>query len=463
MRIIAEGQEDIIKLWGFRAPQASHYRLMKYHIRVDDENGTLLLNTVTGELVLLNDGEAAVMTSVILPYNPVLDELIAHRFLVPLTFDETKSVDQLRNLSKKLSVSKEIRGYSILPTSACNARCFYCFESNDPHYTMTENTAFKVVDYIISHCGESKKVSLKWFGGEPTLGEARIDQICDLLTKNGISYTSSMISNAYLFSKEMVSKAKEKWKLLSIQITLDGTEEIYNRVKAYVNAKDNPFQRVMNNIGYLLDEGIRVLIRMNLDSHNEKDLYDLVEQLAKRFAGRKNLSVYAAVLFEDCGSKPIQHTKSEYDKLINSSVKLNSWIEEKGCNKASRFQQNASFPALKPYYCMADNPNSLQINPLGQFGKCEHDLYRHLVGDVDSGYICESPDARRWMNPEYHETCKACPLYPYCGIIKACEPGRSCLTNQIADTIAEITTQIQKKWKTGQEMKEAMGDEETRV
>lgn len=103
------------------------------------------------------------------------------------------------------------------------------------------------------------------------MGVARIDQICSELREKGIPFSSTMISNGYLFDADMISRAKAEWKLTFVQITLDGTEETYNRVKAYVGVKDNPFRRVINNINELLRSDIDVSIRLNVDRYNADD------------------------------------------------------------------------------------------------------------------------------------------------------------------------------------------------
>ena len=442
MRVIAKGKEQILLLWGNARPAETRYRLIRYLVQEQCGEGTLLLNIVSGELILLSEKENELLSLLPSPYVPEMDELIAHRFLVTETFDESKSVDQLRTLLKKLQPQKGITGFSILPTTACNARCFYCFESNEPRYTMTAEIAEKTVEFIAAHCEPDKTVPIKWFGGEPTAGEKRIDQICDLLQEKGIRYTSSMISNAYLFDEEMVRKAKEKWKLTSIQITLDGTEPVYNQVKAYVNAEGSPYQRVMRNIGLLLDAGIRVLVRINLDKHNEDDLTELVKELGNRFSGRKLFEAYAAPLFEGAGYAPIIHQEDDHSGIVQSVLRLNQQIEQVGCRRGTRYVQNSALPSLRYYYCMADNPRSIQINPLGQFGKCEHYISTHLVGSLKDGCASDSPEWQYWMNPVYLESCKKCSLYPDCGLIKNCETAVPCLSGQVMERTDDIKKQI---------------------
>ena len=458
MRIIANGNEGYIKLWYTQEKSDATYRLMRYVLKDVCDEGTLLLNVVTGELVLLSEEETELLNMLPASYTPRLDEFIHHRFVVPVLFDEVKSVDQLRLLLKKLNARDEITSYSILPTTACNARCFYCFESEFPRQTMTLEMADKVVDYMLQHCGEKRVLSLKWFGGEPTLGAKQIDRICERLTQAGVDYTSSMISNAYLFTRDMAQKAKEKWHLTFIQITLDGTERVYNQTKAYINPQDNPFYRVLDNITYLSQVGITVSIRLNVDFHNVVDISALVDELAERFSGNNQISAYAAALFENEGFTPIKHSKQDQLELIQKVVEINHRIIQKGLEKSVRHSVKAQLPSLKVHYCMSDNDCSLQVNPLGEFSKCEHAVFDQFVGSVEDGHDFSNGNGWRWLHPEYVITCKKCVLYPDCGQINTCDANTLCREEQIKERIEDIRRQVQYRYKS-----RALNDEEGSV
>lgn len=462
MRIIAKGKEANIKFWMQSSPKDASYRLMRYCIREDCEEGVLLLNIVTGELVLIEQAETSLVDNLPAGYKPEMDELITHRFLVPEGFDDFKFVNQLRTILQRFGIRNSIRTFSILPTTACNARCFYCYEAGIPPHTMTQETVDKVVEFIDVNRGEERAVNLHWFGGEPTVGEKQIDQICERLIEKGIGYKSAMISNGYLFSKEMAQKAKEKWKLQRIQITLDGTEEVYNRTKAYVNAEGNPFLRVMDNIGFLLDEGIFVSVRMNLDFYNAVDLKALILDLTSRFAGRKNFSAYVHEIFENEGFCPVVHGNAEKRELVRLVESLNCTIEENGCKVARGALSRRNLPSLRIYYCMADNPSSVMINPLGQIGKCEHEVCSHLVGDIHQGIEYSPAQAQYWLNPTWRECCQECALYPLCGQISICGSKSDCLPEQAQINIHAVRQQIQSRFnQTKQIIKEDQDHEET--
>lgn len=431
MRIVVKGKEPIISLWRTPSKIPGRYRLMRYHVRTECEEGVALLNTVTGELVLLSEEEKEILDIFPLTYRPEMDELITHRFLVPESLDEMASVTQLRKVIRSLNFRiNEVTGFTILPTTTCNARCFYCYESDYPRNSMSEETVLRTIEYIATHCGEAKRVTLSWFGGEPTLGEKSIDRICEGLNEKGIAFTSSMISNGYLFTREMAHKAREKWRLRNIQITLDGTEEVYNRVKAYVYAVGSPFQRVLDNIQLLLDEGIRVTVRMNLDSYNADNLKLLIDELAERFAKNERFSAYVHELFEGMGYEPVCRSIGELQDVLEEKQSIESYMDLVGLKQSVRTSLSR-LPSLKMPYCMADNPGSVMINPEGGIGKCQHLQYTHLVGNLRDDSIVDQGELHYWLNYQPKEECGSCPLCPYCGVPNTCESGRVCIPGEV--------------------------------
>ena len=427
MRIIQEAKKTIATYWGERSRKEEEYRLIRYHISVQCDEGTLLLNTVTGEMVLLSEYEAGLLSELPGRVSEWADELIKHRFLVPVGFDETKSVNQLRAILRKMAIDDNITGYSILPTTGCNARCFYCFESSYPKVSMPQEMVKDVVEYIAANHG-GKAIWINWFGGEPMVGYTRISEICDLLTEKKIEFRSSMISNGSLFTKELAYIASEKWHLKRIQITLDGSEKVYNKTKAYVGLSGNPYYRVLENIGYLLEMGIRVNVRLNMDFHNSEDIPKVVDELADRYGGRDNFYVYVHELFEDEGFAPVHHTREERRVIEARRAELETYIIERECQCGSVSKRGAGdLPSLHPVFCMADNPESVLINPLGALGKCEHHIFKHLIGDIhNSGNGINRTDVDYWLNPDMLNICKGCELYPSCSIPATCDGGNGC-------------------------------------
>lgn len=415
MKTIVEPKKNISSLWGKqRIREDTIYRLMRYVLRVDFEDKVLLHNVVTGQLVLLTGQEADLLSS--LPSKPseLARELIINHFLVPEDFDEYRSVNQLRKIYQSRETGDSINHYVILPTSFCNARCFYCYESDYPRVHMTEETAERLIEYIEKH-RKGKEVTIQWFGGEPLVGIQRIDQICKGLKEKGIPYTSSMISNGYLFDEEIVERSVSLWNLQRVQITLDGTEDVYNRVKAYVSVQDNPFERVLRNIELLINKKVHVNIRLNVDFYNKEDIQKLIEILRERFGGRKYISVYPNMLFNDQGYQPVHHTQEEILELVQIVNDFTKQLKDYDLGF-----DRIKIPMLQASQCMADNPHALEIQPDGSFCRCEHETITDSYGNIDDGII-EPQKVRMWRETiEMTDYCPECYLYPACYQLRYC-------------------------------------------
>lgn len=414
MKTINEGNSNICMILGKQEIKVAKYRLMKYLLDAESNEGILLQNTITGQMVLLNAEEESLIKNLPDNVNENMKPLVESFFLVPEDYNEKQTVLQLREIMKKLFNPKGIKSYTILTTTNCNARCFYCYENELPHFDMNESTANKLVEYIEKHKGEGA-IELHWFGGEPLIREDRISQICNSLKDRGIKYVSRMTSNGYLFTKDLIEKAATQWKLNSVQITLDGTEEIYNNTKKYIHAEESPYQRVLNNIQDLLAQDIHVIIRLNLDKHNMQDLWKLADELNTSIKDFEKINVYTHVLFEDAGFMPIKRNDESRALLYNSQVELNKHLKELGLYKGHK-----GLPFLKTHNCMADTDNAIAVFPDGKLFKCEHVQKGDEVGNIKDDIYIEQKRDKYLVTAELDE-CGECPIYPSCILLENCQ------------------------------------------
>ena len=395
MRIIIPTRPLIERVIGRqKRAEGQRYRLMTYVVQQPVDDGVLLYNTLTCSLVLLTPDEAADITA--------QQELIDRWFLVPQEHDDRKACIEIRQMAALLTPATEsINKYIVLPTTGCNARCFYCFEKGAKPVTMTAETASKVVRYIVVHRGD-KKVELRWFGGEPLVNTKVIDQICTELREQGVPFFSWMFSNGYLFDADMVRRAKDLWQLHHVVITLDGTEQTYNRVKAYVHRGVNAFERVLHNIDLLTAAGILVNIRLNIDMYNIGEMADLVELLHQRFGTNEHLSVHCIQLYGE-------HSPEDNAELFARRMQLEQQLMQYGFRGQWGVRRD-----IKVNCCSADNDGSVVIAPDGHLGKCEHYIDSEFFGHIDSKERNEAVLRKFKERRADIEACATCFYYPQC-------------------------------------------------
>lgn len=393
------------------------YRPMYYVVEQPVDEGLLLYHTMTKALLLLTHEEAETYKTT----PTALPQLVEEWFLVPQSHDDRLLSRQIRDVAKMLEKKMgAITNYTILTTTDCNARCFYCYEMGRSRIPMSHDLALQTADYIISH-SQGKKVSIQWFGGEPLYNKPIITLICHRLTDADIEYTSTMVSNGYLFNEGTIKEAKESWFLKEVQITLDGTEEIYNRSKAYIYKGVNAYRRVINNIHLLQDSGINVCIRINIDTYNVDNLSELTDVLKRDFCNPKGISVYIHPLLEAANGSQAIHNNQQRKFVFDKMNEIESKLMDYGFIRANRLRQH-----IKTYHCMADNDNSIVIAPDGHIGKCEHYTDDHFVGHI------KDLNLDKQMKESFLETydeisaCATCFNYPNCIWLKLCQSKTHC-------------------------------------
>lgn len=419
MKTIFEPAKPYFKLLGNQKAQAgATYRLMTFVVQAEVNDGLLLLHNMTKEMVLLSKEEQQVFEQ-----SPTdLPELINHWFLVPEDHDDCKLSQQLKHVARLMEAPQtNITGYTIMTTSDCNARCFYCYELGQARRPMTEETAQQTADYMIKHSGE-EPVHIEWFGGEPLYNKPVINLIVNRLKEAGVKYNSSMISNGYLLDAETVKEAHDEWNLKNVQITIDGTEQTYNRVKAYIYKGVNAYERVMENIGHLLAADITVSIRMNIDMHNADDLERVAEELHERFKDQKHLGAYLHLLFEDNNKRSGACDDDKRQVLIEKMRLIEDKLAEWGL-----FRRRNYGPIIKSGNCMADNDGSVVIQPDGYITKCEHYTDSQHVGHVSQeGFDAEKIAYFKEKGTMVKDFCRECAKYPDCQFLLNCPNFEEC-------------------------------------
>ncbi len=446
MKIISNANETVLEILKTFRKESSDNRMMKYCAHMPVEEGVLLFNLLTRELLLLTEEEYNHATE--------LDYLKKQWFVVPQNANEKEYTDFVKLVMKsRQKKNKEITFYTVFPTTDCNARCFYCFEHGCSHRNMSVETAQKVVQYIKAHCG-GKKVRFLWFGGEPLYHQEAIDTICNGLRAEGVEFTSNMLSNGYLFDDVAVKKAVECWNLKRVQLSFDGTEEVYNKIKAYIYREGNPYQIVLKNIDRLLAASVSVVVRLNMDLYNIEDLLSLVDELAERFSEREKLCIYARHLFRADLPNAELHSVEGWEARDEAMRALEERIASHGLSSKLRISRE-----FKMNSCIADNDSAVTILPDGHIGACEHFTENEFVGHIDrEGFDAEMVASWKEAIPESPE-CADCFYYPSCILLKKCTNQSVCYPRYRQDRLKRTQRQMTGEYAMWQTQSDEEADE----
>ena len=323
-----------------------------------------------------------------------IDALVKQGILVP---GHKNEIDELYVNRAKRMLANEEPTYRIFTTTDCNARCFYCYEDRTAKAYMNPETANQTADFILGSLA-NRKCLIQWFGGEPLMNPTAIDIITDRIKDRA---RFMMISNASLVDDVGVNRIK-RWGITRIQITLDGTEDVYNRRKAYVDGSS--FDKVLRNIESLIRQDIFVTVRINYEHRNLKDVVELIHFLDRAFPERKNIGVYAAHLFSDKQGDDAEIRKQDWFSIQEKLIETGFSNPQKSYSLNYRVSQ-----------CFACHTRSFVITPDGGLYKCALATGnpKELIGSVYDG-ITDYSTLMSWADPSIRDECRPCEWLPIC-------------------------------------------------
>ena len=417
MQIVLEKTPAVSFLLGKQSTStATVYRRASFCVVTEVGGHGIAYNTLTKELADLDSSELELLSRDEIGVTDKSIPFIQGYYLVPLDHDDEKLCDGVLAFIRSAVKSDDVyRRFTVFPTTDCNARCFYCYELGRAHLPMSAETAEKTAQFIIKASHRSP-VSITWYGGEPLMNTDAMDIISAALEKSGMAYSSRLVTNASLIDDEIIRKAKKLWHVEKVQVSLDGTSDVYDRIKAYTD-RESGFETVLCNIGKLLDNDIKVNIRLNIDIHNIDNIHALCDVLVSRFGGRSGLNVYSELLFDCEGARRPVSSPDDRLRLAKELISLEDKCALCGLLRPRKLRrvENVSF-------CKADAPDSLVITAEGNLVKCDFFTDERFAGNVYDGVDKAKLDAEADAFTK-RVKCRGCTAYPVCLRSAGCPTG----------------------------------------
>jgi len=139
------------------------YKKSFYNILLRKNKSIFLYNTLNQSCIELTEEEYLRYKNLELN-NEEFETFKNLGLIVDKDVDERSKYLHMTNENKTLFVR-------ILTTTACNAKCEYCYEKGAKIYTIDKTLADKIIDKIIQtlKCSDYRSLHVQWFGGEPLL------------------------------------------------------------------------------------------------------------------------------------------------------------------------------------------------------------------------------------------------------------------------------------------------------
>ncbi|MGC1119721.1 MAG: radical SAM protein [Candidatus Methanofastidiosia archaeon] len=262
-------------------------RRSRYVVMVPLRNDEFLfVNTFTGAILygteeilhILND------TSPEKEAAEELSTLISLGFLTELspkkeTEAAFKKLEVIRNMHRDHTL------FAFIPTYDCNMRCNYCYVSSlfkrDDTWLKQKMTfsqvdaAFKAMETLNPHT----KAPIHLLGGEPLISSNY--ELIEYILAKGTSLGKSFIIVTNGLESDLFLPLLLESKITSLQITVDGKEEIHNKRKKRVDGTGS-FHQIVESIDQLAEAGLNVYVRVNIDHSTVKTLPDLMDFVVKK-------------------------------------------------------------------------------------------------------------------------------------------------------------------------------------
>jgi len=350
--------------------------------------------------------------SILIDDEKLIEDLRRGGFLIDENIDELEILKY--NLLTNRYSSKHL-SLSIAPTLDCNFACIYCYEKGKrKELYMSQEVQDAIVNYVDEQSNNISNLTIAWYGGEPLLALDIIDSITKkvlkICKKKDIRYSSMIVTNGYNLTKEVSKKIRE-FRLYSIQVTIDGPEDIHNSRRPLKNGQPS-FHTIIKNLYENIDILPDVSLRINVDKKNA-DRIDEVLNILKDYQLEQKVYPYPGYVepTNDCYSLDnclsfIDFSHFDYEfqsKLVDNGFMTN-------------FQNR--YPILKTNFCGADSMNSIVIDSKGDLYKCWSDIGRdeYKIGNIIDKKLLNIATYTNYMlyDATQDSDCINCNILPLC-------------------------------------------------
>lgn len=403
------------------------FRLSNYSIPIHvDENKIFLIHGYTGAIDIVSKEffDDLLKNKFDELDNDLISYLEKRGILTRKNLEEERThVARICDLLKKRNLRFTPITVTIPITYDCNFDCVYCFEKRRNNIKgkiiskKQVDNIFKCLSNLKKEGKEINKV-ITLFGGEPLLMENR--EILKYIVERGArqSYKFTVISNGY--EADMLLDLFGQGKIVGAQITIDGTSLIHNS-RRLLSDGSATYDKIIENIILLLEKGVTVRVRVNVDSGNVDDLVNLENDLERKGLFKFNkFSIYTEFIGGECNFNPegyMQNAVSYSDFVTKVSKCRFASAEKKIRTRIENAINMKKALALSPSHCNAHYGN-IVFDPFGNIYSCLEVLgdQTKSIGKYNKdGIIWNESSKSLWYDRKYSERCRKCKFILLCG------------------------------------------------
>jgi uncharacterized protein len=432
----------------------------KYNVVIENEDGFVFYNQITGALLLYGKKEFEEYRKIIRGNFYVdggfLNTLRENGFVKKKSFDEVSYMERKYQEIKHKAFNKQI---TIVPTDKCNLGCLYCYEDKSQWKNMSQETIDKTKTFIkvFLESSPTNRLHITWFGGEPTLNLSCIEEISsfvkDICTKNKIQLYQYMVSNGTNINEKVISRLKNIG-IEGLQITVDGFKEDHDVSRPYLSSmrieemsevqieqrrkiepnfgkflniigqdpvqekKRSTYDDIMRNLQLMHRSGFSISLRCNINSRNIRNHHKLLSHLKDLGLTDTHESggivmPYVSQIFNHEGNEDLRDMTRQEFSDFEMEVKTNHCGQTSATANLSHFSGES---------CTANKRYSFCVSQSGKLTKCWHHTSNenYIIGDVSNIELARIGFTDEF-SPFKDAECLSCSVLPTC--LGGCKEG----------------------------------------
>lgn len=181
--------------------------------------------------------------------------------------------------SELSGVPTHMSGYRIVVTDKCNMKCSYCFvDTNTGNADMSQEDLREGLDLLLTTNKGRERISIQWFGGEPTIRFDLMkwgDEYARKLAKEYAigKVTPVVVTNGVLLTPEMIEHYQEFE--YGVGVSIDGPASAERTLLSGKPADP----RIHRNIARLVEAGVDVGANLTPTQYNVGRMVEVVKYL----------------------------------------------------------------------------------------------------------------------------------------------------------------------------------------
>lgn len=298
----------------------------------------------------------------------------------------------------------------------CNLNCIYCYGDGGSYgrerELMTMETAKKAINLMVEKSGDSKELTVVFFGGEPLINFEVVKGVweyCKSLEESiGKTFYFSMTTNGTILTDEIYHFIKDNH--ISVMISIDGGKDIQDKHRCYCDGRGS-FEDVKKNIERFKEaRGGHLTARATVCSTDIRFKKIKEDLLALGFT---NVITSIVDTSEDSplfiGGPYTDRVLEQYEILAEDYVESFKQNKPALNNLFSESINRLYFKRIKSRSCSAGS-NSIAVGTNGNIYPCHRfmGMPEYVIGSLENG-VDETARARYREATIYNkEGCKDC-------------------------------------------------------